>query len=128
VSATDSDVSEGIVEMIAAGDAIALRPGLLVFRCWDAGLLSDFFKAAGQFFERQPNAFLALLDGYLISRTDLSSLVTTLPERDVDDLEAQIATMRTRHTALGSNPQLSWLASELESEALRLESLREPPR
>jgi hypothetical protein len=114
--------------MIEGGDAIALRTGLLVFRCWDGGLLGDFFRATGQYFDRAPRDFIGFLDGYLLSRTDLRSLVTVLPERAVDDLDEQISILRSRKTSLTTYSNFSWLASELEAEALRLERLKTEAR
>ena len=128
VGATTSEVSEGIVDMIEDGDAIALRTGLLVFRCWDGGLLADFFRATGQYVDRDPRAFVDLLGRYLVSRADVQALVTTLPERAVDDLDEQIRILRTRRTSLMSYSTMSWLANELENEALRREALKAQAR
>lgn len=124
IDAMSSDASGALVEMIQAGDEVALRSGLLVFRCWDGGLLGDFFRATGQYFDQEPTAFLANLGDYLLWRSDVRSLVATLPESDVDDLGAQITTMRRRQAALAMRSDLSWLAEELGNKALRLENLR----
>jgi hypothetical protein len=128
VGATTSEVSEALVGMIEDGDAIAMRTGLLVFRCWDGGLLTDFFRATGQYFDREPRGLVGLLDDYLMSRTDVRSLVTTLPERAVDDLDEQIRILRGRRASLMSDSSFSWLANELENEALRREALKAEAR
>jgi len=128
VGANTSEASAVIVEMIEGGDAVALRAGLLVFRCWDGGLLGDFFRATGQYFDREPRGFVGLLDGYLMSRTDVQSLVATLPEGAVDDLDEQIRILRSRRASLASYSSFSWLATELENEALRREALKAQAR
>jgi len=128
VGATTSEASEAIVGMIEDGDAIALQAGLLVFRCWDGGLLGDFFRATGQYVDREPRDFIDALDGYLMSRSDVRSLVTTLPERAVDDFDEQIRILRNRRASFMSYSEFSWLVTELENEAVRREALKAQAR
>ncbi len=91
-----SDAEVPLMQAVARGNAWALRAALLVAPCLDGGLLGDFLKAGGEFFERAPRQFVEFAASAGLAMSLRDAAIASTPESTVDDFPAQAQVLRRR--------------------------------
>jgi hypothetical protein len=91
-----STIRHELFDKVASGDDESFRVGVMVARCLDGGDLGDFFRSAGVYFEQRPLEFLETVRDAAVTEDTFESLLATLPESLVDDLDGQIRATANR--------------------------------
>jgi len=94
------EAGQQLFRLIAKGDEIAFRAGLLVVRCLDGGELEDFHRSAGLFFEAKPSVFLKIAKEKKVPDTTIKSMLTMLPLDTVDNIDRAISVVERRMAML----------------------------
>ena len=85
-----------LFDKLILGSVSSLKAGLYIERCLDGGDLEDFFRSAGQFFDRKPQVLLQQMKSFPVPKKIYKSILTMLSLTLVDDLDGQIAAIRDR--------------------------------
>lgn len=78
----------------------AFRAALLVSKCFGIGDLEDLYRASGIFLEKNPAAFLKIVNESDIPDRDLRYMVIMLPLTLTDKLDSKISAVNRRIAAI----------------------------
>lgn len=116
--------------LIRSGDTYAFQAGLLAFSCWDGGELEDFYRSAGQFFDKRPDEFMHLTRDYRVDNYPLERMVSMLPLELTDNFDGKLALVEQRIGLLKKveDPNAQLLIPRLEESKSRLERVKKEMR
>jgi hypothetical protein len=85
-----------LFDLIKKGNQFAFGASLLVYKCWDGGVLEDFYRSTGMFFEKEPSLFLQIIKEKSIADSEINYMLTMLPLDTTDNIDRQIYMVENR--------------------------------
>jgi hypothetical protein len=116
VTPTSGDVNS-LIRLVDQGNEFGISISFMSLKFLDGGNLEDVIKALGVVSNKYPNEFLKDVKKYRLSNFELKSIVTSLPENSVDDLNLQKELLVKRISSLKSVRDTNLL--EIRNNALK---------
>lgn len=91
-----------LVGTLAGGESLAIRPTGAILSCIDGGELEDAYRALGKYISTSPEELLRAIRSVELSSLQVGYMATMLPLSFSDNVDAQIAELERRRSAIGA--------------------------